>query len=83
MMDFLPGAVETLKPGGQLIINATKGNKFGALPDIDTLTGLGLRVVQQNGPLLQRLENNIFQRTNGTVIPNSSVRTTILEKVKP
>ena len=82
MMDFLPGAVEVLKPGGQLIVNATQRNPFGVLPDAQTLEGLGLRVIQQNGPLLPRFENNVFRLTDGRIIPNTSVRTTILEKIK-
>lgn len=81
MMDFLPEAAQTLKPGGQLIINATQRNPFGVLPQAQVLDGLGLRVIQRNGPLLPRFENNVFRFTDGRVIPNSSVRTTILEKV--
>jgi filamentous hemagglutinin len=83
MMDFLPSTAEALKPGGQIIINATKGNKFGNLPSAETLESLGLRVVQEKGPLLPQFENNVFRQTDGIKpIPNSSVRTTILEKIK-
>ena len=80
MMDFLPQAAETLKPGGQLIINATQRNPFGVLPEAQVLERLGLRVVQHNGPLMSRFENNVFRFTDGRIIPNTSVRTTILEK---
>jgi hypothetical protein len=82
IMDFLPGAAQTLKVGGQVIINATHRNPFGMLPDAKALEELGLRVIQQNGPLLLRFENNVFRFTDGRVIPNTSVRTTILKKVK-
>jgi filamentous hemagglutinin len=82
MMDFLPGVAETLKPGGQIIINATQRNPFGVLPSAQTLESLGLRVVQENGPLLPQFKNNVFRFTDGRIIPNNSVRTTILEKMK-
>jgi filamentous hemagglutinin len=82
MMDFLPSAAEALKPGGQIIINATQRNPFGVLPSAQTLEGLGLRVVQENGPLMSQFENNVFRFTDGRIIPNSSVRTMILEKIK-
>ena len=82
MMAFLPEAAQTLKPGGQLIINATQRNPFGVLPDAKALENLELRVVQENGPLLPRFESHTFRFTDGRIIPNTSVRTTILEKVK-
>ncbi|MES2407736.1 MAG: hypothetical protein V4528_10505 [Pseudomonadota bacterium] len=82
IMDFLPGAADALKPGGQLIINATQRNPFGMLPSVQTLESLGLRVVQENVPLLPSFEGNVFRFTDGRIIPNTSIRTTILEKVK-
>jgi hypothetical protein len=80
-MDWLPEATRTLKQGGRIYINFTKGNKFGKLPDAATLDKLGLRVVQEAGPLDSRFAGQVFRRTDGTVIPNESVKTTILEKV--
>jgi hypothetical protein len=81
ILDFLPSVARVLKPGGRFIINATKGNRFGALPSNDVLKNLGLRVVQQNGALPSKFKGSIFRRTDGSVIPADSVRTTILEKV--
>jgi len=81
-MDWLPGATDTLKPGGQLIINYTAKNKFGQLPSADVLEGLGLRVVREPGPLLPQFENNVFRFTDGTKIPNHKVMSTILEKTR-
>ncbi|MCP5014123.1 MAG: class I SAM-dependent methyltransferase [Ketobacter sp.] len=80
MMDFLPETAQALKPGGEFIVNFTKRNKFGKLPNADTLRDLGLEVVQQAGPLLPRFENQVFRLTDGRLIPNSSVLTTILKK---
>ena len=76
---FLNEAARVLQPGGQLIINASKGNKFGRLPSASVLEFLGLRVVQQ-GPLSSRFSHQVFRRTDGGVIPSSSVNTTILER---
>lgn len=81
MIDFLPEAARVLRPDGQLIINSTVRNPFGVLPDAEALNSLGLRVIQDNGPLLSQFENNVFRFTDGRVIPNTSVRSTVLQKV--
>jgi len=80
MMDYLPEASRVLQQGGQLIINSTAGNKFGRLPDAQTLQGLGLTVIQDRGPLLPQFRNNVFRRTDGSSMPPNSMRTTILQK---
>jgi RHS repeat-associated protein len=79
---FLEEASRVLEPGGRIYINATKGNKFGSIPDAETLSELNLRVIQENGPLDSRFEDQVFRRTDGSVIPTEAVRTSILEKVK-
>jgi len=79
---FLGEAARVLQPGGRLFINATKGNKFGKLPAGSALERLGLRVVQDAGPLAPRFSGHTFRRTDGSVIPRSSVRTTILKKTQ-
>lgn len=81
-MDWLPEAATSLKPGGQLIVNSTARNPFGQLPSAQTLENLGLRVVQEPGPLLPQFESNVFRFTDGRVIPTSSMQTTVLEKVR-
>ena len=86
---FLEQAAIILKQGGRIYINATKGNPFGKVPDPMTrnnlgdtaLVQLGLQVVQLKGPLDERFIHQIFRRTNGDIIPNRSVTTTILEKL--
>lgn len=84
---FLEYAATILKPGGRIYINATKRNPFSKLPNSETLEQLGLKVVQENAPLDPRFVNQKFfretPRTDGTLeIPLSSLKTTILEKVK-
>jgi hypothetical protein len=70
IMDYLPEAARVLKTDGQLIINSTAGNKFGNLPPVDTLSELGLEVIVDRGPLLDRFSANTFRRTDGTEIPS-------------
>lgn len=82
IMDWLPEAARALKLGGRLYVNATQGNKFGRLPDAAALDSLGLRVVREAAPLESRFWGQVFRRTDGSVLPDGSVRTTILEKVK-
>ncbi|HAT16100.1 MAG TPA: hypothetical protein DCS91_23430 [Microcoleaceae bacterium UBA11344] len=84
---FLEYAAPVLKPGGRIYINATKRNPFGKLPNAETLEQLGLKVVQENAPLETRFTNQKFSRetprNDGTLeIPLSSLKTTILEKIK-
>jgi hypothetical protein len=87
---FLEQAAQILKPGGRIYINATKGNKFGKVPDPETrvklgsdaLEQLGLRLVQDRGELDPRFAQQSFFRTDGIPIPSSSVKTTILEKAQ-
>ncbi|MEG4535152.1 hypothetical protein [Microcoleus sp. D2_18a_D3] len=84
---FLEYAAPVLKLGGRIYINATKRNPFGKLPNAETLEQLGLIVVQENAPLDTRFTNQKFSRetprNDGTLeIPLSSLKTTILEKIK-
>ena len=77
---FLDEAAQLLKPGGELIINATKGNKFGKIPAAK-LQELGFEVVQKAGKLLDEFGEQVFRRSDKTVIPTESVKTTILRKL--
>lgn len=80
--DWLPEAARVLKPGSRLYINSTVRNPFGQVPDAETLESLGLRVVQKTGPLDARFQNQVFRFTDGRQIPNTSVKTSILQKVE-
>jgi SAM-dependent methyltransferase len=85
---FLEDAARVLKKGGLLFINATTRNGFrfgtknGRFPSQQELDRLGLRVLQQFGPLPDRFSHLVFRLTNGTPIPTQAVKTTIFEKVK-
>jgi filamentous hemagglutinin len=81
IMDWLPEAANVLKPGGQLIINGTVKNPYTTLPSAQTLESLGLRVVQERGPLLPQFQNQTFHITNGDPIRMKLMESTILEKV--
>lgn len=78
---FWSEASRVLAPGGRLVVNATKGNKFGRVPDAATLDRLGLRVERPYGPRLPEFANTTFKRTDGTVIPPDSVQSVVLRKV--
>lgn len=76
-----------LKIGGRIYINFTKRNPFGKLPIVEILEQLGLKILQENVPLDTRFINQRFARetprNDGTLeIPLSSLKTTILEKIK-
>lgn len=87
--EFLEQAARILKPGGLLYINANFSNKyrFGTSigrrpPDAETLSRLGLRLVQDKGVLDSRFTNLIFRRTDGTQILQETLKTVIFEKIK-
>jgi YD repeat-containing protein len=80
MMDYLPEAARVLKPNGEIVINSTARNPFGILPDARVLDSLGLKVIEANGPLLPEFQNGVYRLTDGRLIPNKSMRTTILRK---
>lgn len=81
IIDWLPGAVDTLRPGGTLTINSTPLNKFGQLPSAEVLESLGLKIVQPPGPLLPNFRGNVFRYTDGGVIPPGKVGSTVLKRV--
>jgi hypothetical protein len=81
IMDWLPEAVRTLKPGGRLIINGTYNNSYARLPSVTVLESMGIRVVQERGPLLPQFQGQTFRHIDGTDIPIGTVKTTIIEKV--
>ncbi|GHU31012.1 hypothetical protein FACS189497_11420 [Betaproteobacteria bacterium] len=82
IMHWLPESASALKPGGQIIINATVNNRFAQLPSASVLDSLGLRVVQQPGPLLPQFQNQAFTFTSGKPLPTVNMGTTILERVR-
>ena len=72
-----------LKPGGRVYINFTKGNKFGKLPSASELEKLGLRIIQERGPLGPKFSGQVFRNSNGTrQFLHADVLTTVLEKVQ-
>jgi len=81
ILDFLPEAARTLKPGGRIIISGTRNNKFTKLKSSIDLNSLQLRLVEKQVTLPNRFSNLKFHRTDGSEIPQSSIVTTILEKV--
>ncbi|MDR2260956.1 MAG: class I SAM-dependent methyltransferase, partial [Azoarcus sp.] len=81
IMDWLPEAANVLKPGGQLIINATVKNPYAKLPSAQTLESLGLRVLQEQGQLLPQFRNQTFHITNGDPIQIEKMGSVILEKM--
>lgn len=80
--DYLPEAARVLKPGGKIIISGTINNKFTKIKP-SLLKELGLEIVQQHEPLLERFANLEFYRINGTQIQNNKILTTILQKIQP
>jgi len=78
---FLDEASQLLKPGGEIVINSSKGNKFGKIPSVEKLQELGLEVIQEAGELLDEFQGQVFRRTNGSEIPKESIKTTILRKL--
>lgn len=87
--EFLEQAARILKPGGRIYINANFSNRyrFGTttgkrVPDDETLSRLGLRLVRDEGSLDPRFSNLVFRRTDGTEIPRETVRTVIFERIE-
>lgn len=79
---FLPEAARVLKSGGQIFINATKNNQFFKnIGNAAELEALGLKLIQQKAPLLNRFKNLIFRRTDGTNMGAKDMLTTVLEKL--
>lgn len=79
--DFIPEAAQLPKSGGQLIINATKNNPFGNLPDAAKLKELGLKVVKQQVELLDEFKGSEFKRSDGLPIREAAVKSTVIEKI--
>ncbi|WP_395373540.1 SpvB/TcaC N-terminal domain-containing protein [Marinicella sp. W31] len=79
---FLNEANRVLMPGGRLYINYTERNVFGKVGSVTELEAMGFKLIQRDGPLLERFSNQTFRMTDGRVMPLQSVRTTILEKIK-
>jgi len=81
IMDYLVDAARVLKPGGRIIINGTKNNKFTKVTD-SILASLNLRVVEKRIALMPEFSNLTFRRIDGSEIEHKYILTTILEKVE-
>lgn len=83
IFEWLEEASRVLKPGGEIIINATKENKFGMLKasQMAQLESLGLMLEVNQSPLLNRFRDLNFTRTDGKPIPHESVLSIVLRKV--
>jgi len=83
---FLAEATRVLRPGGRIYINASARNKFGKLSNhlrgVGTREELGLRLIQDAGPLPERFKGLTFRLTDGREMPREAITTTILEKVR-
>ena len=67
--------------GGKLTINAEANNPYARLPSVQTLENLGLRVVQEPGPLLPEFKEQTFHYTDGSIIEIDKMQSTVLEKI--
>jgi hypothetical protein len=63
-MDYLPDAARVLKPGGRIIINGSKSNKFTKINE-SILESLILRIVEKQIPLLPDFSSLNFHRIDG------------------
>ncbi|ORC51240.1 filamentous hemagglutinin [Burkholderia sp. A27] len=80
MMDFLPEAARITQSGGQIVINGNGANPyFSRIPSADQLSALGLAMKYQ-GELLPQYSGLTFARTDGSVIPNDTMRSIIFVK---
>ena len=74
ILDYLPEAARTIKPGRQ-IINGTTNNKFTKVKQSLDLESLGLRVVEKQVPLLDRFSDLTFRRIDGSEIDKNLMKT--------
>jgi hypothetical protein len=80
MMDYLPEAARITQPDGKIVINANGANPyFKSVPTQAQLDSLGLKIEYQ-GSLLSEYQGMQFLRTDGSVMPSSSMRTIVFVK---
>ena len=77
-MDYLPEAARITKKGGEIVINGTATNKYlRGIPNETELARMGLRL-KYNGPLKELK----FQKSNGSDLNSTVLKTIVFEKVK-
>jgi len=80
MMDFLPEAARITQSGGEIVINGNGANPyFYKVPSQDQLDSLGLAIKYQ-GNLLPEYSGLNFSRTDGSAIPNDTMRSIVFVK---
>ncbi|VBB14142.1 hemagglutinin repeat-containing protein [Burkholderia stabilis] len=80
MMDFLPEAARITEAGGRIVINGNGANPyFSRIPSSEQLDSLGLNVEYQ-GRLLPEYQGLNFSRSDGSPIPNETMRTIVFIK---
>ena len=80
MMNYLPEAARITESGGQVVINGNSANPyFSNMPTAAQLDQLGLKI-QYQGALLPEYQGLNFARTDGSPIPNSTMRSIVFVK---
>jgi RHS repeat-associated protein len=80
---WLPEATRILKPGARITVTGSPANKFARLPSEGELEQLGLKVVQQAGPIKDpRILSQTMQKITGEQIDPRTLQSYVLEKVK-
>nr|WP_321920584.1 hemagglutinin repeat-containing protein [Paraburkholderia tropica] len=80
MMNYLPEAARITESGGEIVINGNGANPyFSNMPTAAQLDQLGLKI-QYQGTLLPEYQGLNFTRTDGSPIPNSTMRSIVFVK---
>ena len=81
-MDYLPEAARITKKGGEIVINGTATNKYlRGIPNETELARMGLRL-KYNGPFTEEFNQLKFQKSNGSDLNSTVLKTIVFEKVK-
>ena len=82
IMDYLPEAARITKTGGEIVINGTVTNKYlRGIPNETELARMGLRL-KYNGPLKEEFKQLKFQKSDGSDLNSTVLKTIVFEKVK-
>ena len=82
IMDYLPEAARITKKGGEIVINGTVTNKYlRGIPNETELARMGLRL-KYNGPLKEEFKQLKFQKSDGSDLNSTVLKTIVFEKVK-